>query len=353
LRRGGGFSVALVAAVAVVLLAGPAQPAVPSLISAIHDSTAPTSVAAVAGRNSETLRVVPAPAGTPSKCLWANGGNPYPERRAGYLSFNGNLFSLPVGSVGGSKLCYSAATGKLSDNTRFSALPGAIAHDVLGYPEAIVGENLYGGLEGRSNAMLPLPEEREKNLTNTNTWVTMHYDVKAPGSSPYDFAFDDWLTVAPATGSSTGNEGNRIEVMIWLSNDIGMYLPQTAVHIPTFVGGASTAGTWYRDDLCMGTNDVTFDFLYAPKGVAPGYGLTHATISFNLTSILRSVASVLKSGACWAPAGTTIGSLYASAFPLGAEFYPTVADTSKVEWKVSSLCYVLTPGAPPPGGPSC
>jgi hypothetical protein len=353
LRRGGGFSAAWIAAVAVVLLAGSAQPAVPSMFAATHGSTASTPAGAVAAGSSRTLEVVPAPDGTSSKCLWADDSNPYPERKVGYLSFNGNLFALPAGSVGGTKLCYNATTGTLSDSTHFSALPGAVANGVLGYPEAILGENLYGGLAGRSNELLPLPDELARNLTDTNVWITMQYSVTAPGSSPYDFAFDDWLTSSPATGSSTGNEGNRIEIMIWLSNDIGMYLPQTAVHIPTFVGDSTAPGAWYRDQLCMGTDDITFDFLYAPTGATPGYGLEQAAISFNLTSILHSVASVLKSGACWAPAGTTIGSMYASAFPLGAEFYPTLGDTSRVAWTVSSLCYVLIDGAPPAGGPTC
>jgi hypothetical protein len=353
LRLGGWFAAALAVAVAVILLAGPAQPS-----RASSPATAPPSPIAgpegiVASSATTTVRIVPAPSGTPTECVRANVANPYPQGTAGYLSFNGNLFALPVGSVGSTSLCYNATTGDLSDHTDFSGLPGAVQNGVLGYPEAIVGENLYGGLEGRPSATLPLPAERERNLTRTNVWITTHYTVTAPGASPYDFAFDDWLTQLPANGSSTGNEGNRIEIMIWLSNDIGMYLPQTKVSIPTFVNGSTAAGTWYRDDLCMGTNDITFDFLYAPTGTTPGYGLSHGTVSVNLTSILRSVASVLRAGACWATAGTTIGSMYASAFPLGAEFYPTLTDTAQVDWRVSSLCYVLVPGAPRSGGPAC
>jgi hypothetical protein len=353
LRFGGGFAATLVVAVAVVLLAGPTQTTVswPSPPSPTLGVLGTTAIAA--GATTRTVQVVPAPAGTSSQCVVATVANPYPQAKAGYLSFNGNLFALPVASVGSSQLCYNAANGALYDHTDFSALPGAIAHDVLGYPEAILGENLYGGLGGRSSTILPLPNERERSLTDTNVWITMHYSVTATGGSPYDFAFDDWLTVLPANGSSTGNEGNRIEIMIWLSNDIGMYLPQTKVDIPSFVNGSTAPGTWYRDQLCMGTNDITFDFLYAPDGATPGFGLNHATVSVNLTAILRSVASVLRSGACWAPTGTGIGSMYASAFPLGAEFYPTLSLTSQFSWHVASLCYVLMPGAPRSGGPSC
>jgi hypothetical protein len=342
-------------AVAVVLLAGPTQPG-SSTSSRSGPPVAPIAgpVEVVGGTDTtETLRVVPAPAGTPSECVHADVTDPYPQATAGYLSFNGNLYALPVGSVGSAELCYNATSGTLSDDTDFLGLPGAVQHDVLGYPEAIVGENLYGGQAGAYSTTLPLPVERERNLTRTNVWLTTRYTVTASGSSPYDFAYDDWLTALPSNGSSSGNEGNRIEIMIWLSNDIGMYLPQTKVSIPTFVNGSTAPGAWYRDDLCMGTNDITFDFLYAPTGSTPGYGLGHATVSVNLTAILRNVAAVLKSGACWAAAGTTIGSMYASAFPLGAEFYPTLLDTSDVDWKVSSLCYVLMPGAPRSGGPSC
>lgn len=352
LRFGGGFAAALVVAVAVVLLAGPSQPGVPAVPRAPVAHLSSEAAGAASSSSTETLQVIPAPKGTPSGCVQATVANPYPQGKAGYLSFNGNLFALPVGSVGSSSLCYNSANGALSGDTEFLGLPGAVQHGVLGYPEAIVGENLYGGMGGRSSSMLPLPGERERNLTDTNVWITMHYSVSASDASPYDFAFDDWLTVLPANGSSTGNEGNRIEIMIWLSNDIGMYLPQTKVSIPSFVNGSTAPGAWYRDDLCMGTNDITFDFLYSPTGAKPGYGLNHAIVSVNLTATLRNVASVVKSGACWAPSGTSIGSMYASAFPLGAEFYPTLADTSQVDWHVASLCYVLMRGTPR-SGPAC
>jgi hypothetical protein len=356
LRILGEFAAALFAVVAVVLVTGPVSLSFPTGFGTTPPGlrgAPPTGVPGAVAPRSGTLTVVPAPAGTRSVCARADDANLYPQRTAGFLSFNGNLFDLPAGSAGRADLCYNATTGALSDRTEFSSLPGAVLHGVLGYPEAILGENLYGGLEGRANALLPLPGERERNLTSTNVWVSTRYSVSALDDSPYDFAFDDWLTQRPSTGASTGNEGNRVEIMIWLSNDLGMYLPQTAVRLGTFVNGSSVSGSWYQDHLCMGTNDVTFDYLFAPGGVAPGYGLREATLAVNLTAVLRNVASVLRTGACWAAPGTSIGSLYASAFPLGAEFYPTVGDTAGVNWRVSSLCYVLLPGSPPADGPSC
>jgi hypothetical protein len=286
-----------------------------------------------------TVTIVPETPGTPSGCVQASLGNPYPESIEGSLTFNGNLFALPSGSVGSSSLCYHASTGVLSDKTRFTGLPGAVQHGVLGYPEAILGQNLWGGIAGSSVSGLPLPSDRVSNLTSHSVWVHLNYSVNAPGKSPYDFAFDDWFTQYQANSSSTGNVGNRIELMIWLSNDIGMYLPQTKVSIPSYYNGAPNPGTWYRDQICQASNFLTFDFLFAPTGATPGYGATSGKVAFDLTAMLNSVASVMKGGACWAPAGTNIGGLWADNFPLGAEFYPTTADTASVSWSVSSLYY--------------
>jgi hypothetical protein len=294
----------------------------------------------------DTLTLVPAPSGTPSGCANATLSNPYPDLASGRMSLNGNLFNLPVGSVGGSSFCYDSSRRTLSDSTQFTSLPGAVLHGVLGYPEAILGQNIYGGITGASDAVLPLPHDQVRDLTSQDLWVRMNYSVEERGSSPYDFAFDDWFSEYRANSSSTGNVGDRIELMIWLSNDIGMYLNQTRVAVPTFFNGSAAPGTWYRDQLCQSSDFLTFDYLYAPSGTTPGYGAASGRIAFNLTYILDNVAKVVRAGTCWAGAGTQIGGLYADNFPLGAEFYPTALDTSSVSWTVSSLCYRFVAGTP-------
>jgi hypothetical protein len=301
----------------------------------------------------EIIRVVPEPAGTPSGCANATFTDPYPEIVSANQTFNGNLFALPSGSVGSTSLCYNSQTKELSDSTDFTSLPGAPRYGVLGYPESILGQNLWGGISGSPNSMMPLPDEKVQNLTSRDLWAVINYSVNAPGKSPYDFAFDDWLTPVASTPTSSGNEGDRVEIMIWLSNDIGMYLAQTKVPIPTYLNGSAAPGTWYRDQRCLGTNDVTFDYLFAPTGAKPGYGLTSARIAFDLSYILNNVASVVRGGVCWASAGTHIDPMYADVFPLGAEFYPTKSLTSNVSWGVSSLCYQFRDGAVPASGPSC
>jgi hypothetical protein len=359
LRVGRLIAVAAIAVVVAVLLSS--APAVvretpfgsgssPTPGPVLFPVLAPGSAATDATRS---LVIVPAPSGTASGCVHGTVGNPYPESTEGYLSFNGNLFDLPAGSVGSTSLCYDAATKILSDGTSFISLPGAPANGVLGYPEAMLGENLYGGPAGSSNSVLPLPDDKVSQLKTAGLWVIMHYGVSAPGKSPYDFAFDDWLTPVASTPTSSGNEGDRVEIMIWLSNDIGMYLAQTKVPIPTYLNGSAAPGTWYRDQRCLGTNDVTFDYLFAPTGAKPGYGLTSARIAFDLSYILNNVASVVRGGVCWASAGTHIDPMYADVFPLGAEFYPTKSLTSNVSWGVSSLCYQFRDGAVPASGPSC
>ena len=313
-------------------------------------------LAAVVPRASEAPRVltlVPEPTDTATGCVKANVSDPYPQLTEGYLAFQGDLFNLPSGSVGDTTLCYDAANQTLYDTTSFPSLPGAAQYGVLGYPEAILGENIWGGDAGLPNSVLPLPNVSVSDLTANDSWGILNYSVSAPGASPYDFAFDDWFSEIPANATSAGDVGNRIELMIWLSNDIGMYLNQTPVSVPTFVNGSSAPGTWFRDQLCTGNDEITFDYLYAPDGAAPGYGLSRGAIAFNLTYILDDVARVMNAGACWAAPGTHIGSLFADNFPLGAEFYPTPSETAHVDWSVTSLCYVLETGITPVQGPSC
>jgi hypothetical protein len=303
--------------------------------------------------SSKVTVVVPEPHGTPGGCVEATPANLYPERTEGFLAFQGNLYALPSGSVGETDLCYHSSSGTLSDSTTFVSLPGARQHGVLGYPEAIVGENIYGGLAGKQSANLPLPDDTFGNLTHHDVWVTLNYTVRAPGASPYDFAFDDWFSVDRATSTSTGNVGNRIELMIWVSNDIGMYLSQTRVSVPSYLNGTRAPGTWYRDDLCMGSNDITFDYLFAPNGKAPGYGYSKGALAIDLTSILENLASVIDRGACWASAGTSVNSFYADNFPLGAEFYPKPGDTASVSWQVNRLCYSIVTGPARPKDVNC
>lgn len=293
----------------------------------------------------------------------ADVANPYPQRTEGYLSLNGDLFSLPSGSTGSTLLCYNATTQSLSDRTDFGGLPGAPPYGVLGYPESILGENIYGGATGAVNAVLPLPHDRIVNMTSRNLWVDLNYSVSAPGASPYDFAFDDWFSATPANSTSSGNVGNRIELMVWFSNNIGMYLGQTPVAVPSYLNGSAAPGTWFRDQLCQGSDEITFDYLYAPSGTTPGYGVASGQVALNLTYLLNDVAQVMQAGACWASPGTDIGALFADNFPLGAEFYPTSLDTAEVSWAVSSLCYRFVTGVanatsvscggtlPPGGGP--
>jgi PKD repeat protein len=305
------------------------------------------------GTSPARVTLVPAPSGTSSGCVVASPSSLYPTLREGYLSFNGNLFNLPSGSVGETNLCYNATSATLSDATSFSQLPGAPQHGVLGYPEAIYGENIYGGPAGTTNSALPLPHDQVQNLTAADVWVDLNYSVTAPGGSPYDFAWDDWFSVLPANSTSTGNVGNRIELMIWYSNDIGMYLPQTRIDLPSFVNGAPAPGAWYLDHLCMGSNDITFDALYSANGDTPGYGLSSGQIALNLTELLNNISATMRAGACWASPGTDIGGLYMDNSPLGAEFYPTTSDTANVSWSVSSLCYTFVAGVPSASGVSC
>jgi hypothetical protein len=299
----------------------------------------PSAGAGYASRGGHIVTIVPEIAGTPSGCANASLGDPYPETVEGNVAFNGNLFALPTGAVGGTSLCYHAGKGTLTDSTRFTSLPGAKEYGVLGYPEAILGQNIYGGISGQAPNDLPLPRDQIHNLTSHSIWVHLNYSVNAPGSSPYDFAFDDWFSVDRASSSSTGNVGNRIEVMIWLSNDIGMYLPQTKVSVSSYFNGTPNPGTWYRDQICQASDFLTFDYLFAPTGKTPGYGATDGRIAFNLSEILDNVASVMKGGTCWASAGTNIGSLWADNFPIGAEFYPTTDDTASVSWSINSFYF--------------
>jgi hypothetical protein len=305
------------------------------------------------GASTKVLSLVPEPSGTPDGCVVADLLDPYPQMVEGHFAFQGNLYSLPSGAVGTSTLCYHARDGTLTDKTNFATLPGAPQHGVLGYPEAILGQNIYGGYSGSGNSVLPLPNDRFGNLTSHDVWITLDYRVHARGNSPYDFALDDWFSASEANSGSTGNVGDRIEVMVWFSNDIGMYLSQNKVDIPTYLDGSTAPGTWYRDDLCMGTQDITFDYLYAPNGQTPGYGMRTARMAVNMTAILDNVASVISGGACWASKGTSVSLFYADNFPIGAEFYPTTSDTAQVDWRISELCYSMVAGRVSAGDVSC
>jgi hypothetical protein len=326
-----------------------------ALATGITTGGAPAAVPTEAhsGSSTRVLSLVPEPSGTPDGCVVADLLDPYPQMVEGHFAFQGNLYSLPSGAVGTSTLCYHPRDGTLTDRTQFVTLPGAPQHGVLGYPEAILGQNIYGGYSGSGNSILPLPNDRFGNLTSHDVWITLDYRVQARGNSPYDFALDDWFSASEANSGSTGNVGDRIEVMVWFSNDIGMYLSQKKVDIPTYLDGTTAPGTWYRDDLCMGSQDITFDYLYAPNGQTPGYGMRSARLAVNITAILANVASVISGGACWAPKGTSVSSFYADNFPIGAEFYPTTSDTARVDWRISELCYTLVVGRASAGSVSC
>jgi PKD repeat protein len=298
--------------------------------------------------------LIPEPSGVPSSCQIANATDRYSSAADGYFALDGNLFGFRSNYTGSTSLCYYASNGTLTERMNF-ATPGAVTNGVLGYPEAILGQNIYGGVAGIQNPELPLPTTQVGNLTADDLWASLNYSVDAPGNAtPYNFAFDDWLTPTPANGTLRSNVPHKIEVMLWFANDKGSWLKQTEYDIPSFLNGQPAPGTWYRDDWCGDHNEtLTFDYLYSENGSSPGYGTTTGQLAVNMSYVFQNVANLTAQGSCWAAKGTNVDSFYADAFPLGAEFYPETSEHAMVNWSVTSYCYTLVAGTPTAAGTDC
>jgi PKD repeat protein len=313
--------------------------------------------------SSEILPMIPEPASVPSACVDANASEKYPVATTGYLELEGNLFNLSTGDTGSSDLCYNAAGGVLSDHTDVDT-PGAVPHKVIGFPEAILGQNIYGGVSALENPALPLPGVTVSNITGEDLWSSVNYTMQIVDRTPYNLAFDDWLTKTPANSTLGRNPGDRIEVMVWFADNIGMdWLPQTAVatsSIPTFLNGSAAPGGWFRDQWCQDNDSqLTIDYLYAEND-SVGYGTQDAQIAVNMSAVMANVESVTLAGgkeACWAHAGANVSGLYAANTPFGAEFYPNLntsySQEEELNWSLSSWCYTIVAGTPTGSGTDC
>ncbi len=304
--------------------------------------------------SSVTVPLVPEPTGTPTSCVVGGASNRYNSSADGYFALDANLYGFKSNYTGSTNLCYYASNGTLSERMDF-ATPGGKANGILGYPEAILGQNIYGGVAGIENPDLPLPDYPVANITDGDLWASLNYSVTAPANAtPYNFAFDDWLTPTPANSTVTTHVGDKIEVMVWFANDKGSWLPQTEFNVSTFLNGQSVPGTWYRDDWCGDKNTtLTFDYLYSENGSSPGYGVTAGQLAVNLSYIFANVANLTAQGLCWAAPGTSIASYYTDAFAIGAEFYPETSEHAVVNWTVTRYCYTFVAGAPTGPGVDC
>jgi len=334
----------------------------PAVAARVASALAHPRPAVPTSNSSKVITLLPEPASVGSWCGYGNASSKYPTSARGFLALEGNLFNLSANSTGGATLCYHAANGTLTDSVDVYT-PGARLHKELGFPAAILGQNIYGGTAGITNPALPLPASTVANLTSEDLWSSVNYSVTPYAKTPYDFAFDDWLTTAPANGTIGRNPGDRIEVMVWFSDDIGLSgLPQTKVTLPSYQNGSVVRGAaWYRDQGCQDNgSQITFDYLYSPTGSPPGYGLPRGQVAVNMTAVLDNVENYTRTnpnGTCWAPAGTNISAMHVDEFPIGAEFYPNnnskSLDYDDLQWSVSSWCYTLVAGAPTPDGVGC
>lgn len=100
-----------------------------------------------------------------------------------------------------------------------------------------------------------------------------------------------------------------------------VYLSQTKVSVPTYIDGATATGSWYRDDLYMGSDEITFDCLFSPTGSTPGRGKAHGILFVSLTAVLGKIAPVMKKGARWGFRDVRGRSLRGQ-FPLGCRVLP-------------------------------
>jgi PKD repeat protein len=367
--RGRRFALAVLSAtVAVLVLSSLLVPASASVPRTLGSDAAPPSPPApsgggasgvAAGSGSEILPMVPEPASVPSTCVNANAGDKYPVATTGYLELEGNLWNMTSNDTGGTSLCYDASTGVLSNHIDVDTPDGAF-HHVIGFPEAVLGQSIYGGASGYQNPALPLPVTTVSNLTGEDLWSSVNYSMQIVGRTPYNLAYDDWLTLTPANGTVGRNPGDRIEVMLWFSTDLNRsWIRQEPVAIPSFVNGTVDPRDWLRDQWCENASQITFDYYYenTPNNLS---GTTSADISVNMSAIFANVEQYIESnpnGTCFAPTGTDISNYYAANFPFGVEVYPNPHKTflyeEEVNWSLSDWCYTIVAGAPTGAGTDC
>ncbi len=314
---------------------------------------APVHPLATTSAAPNVISLIPEPASVPSWCGQANTTDRYTSDSAGFLSLQSNLFNLTSGSTGGSTLCYDNATGTVSDQI-VTSTPGAHIGKVIGFPAAVLGQNIYGGTSGLTDPALPLPDVQVRNLTSESLWSAVNYSVTEEGGTEYNFAFDDWLTPIEANATLGRDPGDRIEVMVWFSDDLNrswVKHGQTDVALGSFVNGSADPYSWLRDQWCENASQITFDYYFTDHANTSSSnitGLPSALIAVNMSQVFANVESYVDSeGACWAPAGTNISSYYVDEFPLGIEFYPPKSsgdEDEAVSWSANTWCYTTLNG---------
>jgi hypothetical protein len=292
---------------------------------------------------SSVLNLVPSVSSASN--VW-NSGDQESALHIGHVALNADLWDMSSNSVG-----YVSMTEKqaLTTVVNFSSVSyGSEPNQVIGYPNVGYGFSAFGAASSAwdsSQLALPLKLSDLPNIITSDSYQINSAD----GKTPYDFAYDIWITqnIPSGSNSSSPTRGD-IELMIW-TDYTGNLAPhcvlsvfctsqqQGSVDLPGTLDGSSENMSW---NIWVSNGDEAEDrattvlfILNNPQ--------SSATISVDLAKVIGTMESTLSSGYGSYWSGTNFATYWLDYLSLGSEFRPDASNSAQYSWQLDSFCLLL------------
>jgi hypothetical protein len=264
-----------------------------------------------------------------------------------------DLYNAAPGGSGSVLLADPGSAGSFRASVNFTQVTTG-RDGVVGYPELQYGTKPWcpsapcAAPPVSSALALPLPLARLPPLK-----ATVAYTSSAPAQgprTPYDVAFDLWLTQGP-NQSSVGR--GDIEAMFWLFYNDPSILPGAPAGLPAVVNsgdGAGGSGAWdaYVQHANRSDGPDHWTIVYLVQEAPRPSG----SLEVDLGELLAGAERVLLDGfpGAWGPKGA-IGvedprALYLNDVELGSEFLPAPSPTggsARYEWGLTEYALHVGP----------
>jgi hypothetical protein len=263
-----------------------------------------------------------------------------------HIALNGDLWDMDNASSG-----YVTMTDdtSLSTSVNFTSVSyGEYGDQVIGYPNIGYGFSAFGaGSSEWNDPSLNLPAK----LSSLSNIILLASYQTSPGNgeTPFDFAYDIWITQNLPNGSSTSAPSTgSLELMIWtdhtngLAPDCVLTLYCTAqqegsTQLPTAINGVSSNQTW---DVWVSNGDEsasrqTTVFIVLNNPLASG------TVGVDLRGMIEEANNTLSSDFADHWNSSSFGDYWLDYISLGSEFQPDFANMAQYGWNLLGYCLLL------------
>ncbi len=293
--------------------------------------------------NESVLNLIPS--GSSGSGTW-NSNNTQSAIHVDHIALNGDLWDMDSASIG--YVTMSDETS-LSTNVNFTNVSyGEYGDQVVGYPNVGYGFSAFGGGSSVWNdPSLNLPAKLS-NLSNV-ILLSSYETNPGNGETPYDFAYDIWITQNLSYGTSTSAPSTGdLELMVWTDYTSGLAphcvlslfctaREEGSTQLPTEINGVSSNQTWnvWVSNGDESASHPTTVFIVLNNPLAVG------TVGVDLNNMIEDADHTLSTNFVGHWNTSSLQDYWLDYISLGSEFQPDFANTAQYSWNLLGYCFLL------------